>query len=138
MTRKSRKLYVNLPVADLPRSVAFFERLGFDFDRQLTDASGACMVISPVCSVMLLTESFFRTFTKKELCDTSRRTEGMIAVSCDSDAEVDRMVRTALACGGKPAMNPVRHGTFMYGWSFYDLDDHHWEVLHTNPAALHS
>lgn len=137
-TTKPRKLFVNLPVADLPRSIEFFKKLGFAFNANFTDDKGACMVVSDDCSVMLLTQAFFKTFTKKELCDATQRTEGLFALSCESDAEVDSMVATALAAGGKPAMDPVRHGDFMYGWSFYDLDEHHWEVLHMNPAALPS
>ena len=45
------------------------------------------------------------------------------------------MVRTAVANGGAHALEPMDHG-FMYNWSFYDLDGHHWEVLYMDPQAI--
>jgi predicted lactoylglutathione lyase len=134
-TAPNRKVFVNLAVRDLDRSKEFFAALGFRFDPQFTDEKGACMIVSDQAFVMLLAEPFFKTFTRRELCDTTRHTEGLFALSCESRAEVDHLVKTAIAEGGKYAMDPQDHG-FMYGWSFYDLDGHHWEVLWMDPAAL--
>jgi predicted lactoylglutathione lyase len=133
-SRHSRKLFVNLAVRDLERSKEFFTKLGFGFDPQFTDAKAACMILSEEAFVMLLTEPIFRTFTRRDLCDTTRQTEGLFALSCESRAEVDQIVKNAVDAGGKHAMDPQDHG-FMYGWSFYDLDGHHWEVLWMDPAA---
>ncbi len=133
----ARKIFVNLPVADLERSKSFFGGLGFSFNRQFTDDKAACMVVSGEAYVMLLAEAFFRTFTKKEPCDTRTHSEGMFALSCASRAEVDELVQKALAAGGSRAMDPVDHG-FMYGWSFYDPDGHHWEVMYMDPKAIPS
>ena len=130
-----RKIFVNLAVRDLKRSMEFFTKLGFEFNPQFTDDKAACMVLSEEGYVMLLGEPFFRTFTKRELCDTSRQTEAMLALSCASRAEVDELVKKAIAAGGKHAMDPQDHG-FMYGWSVYDLDGHHWEVLWMDPKAI--
>ena len=132
---KPRTIFINLPVRDLERAKAFFAKLGFAFDPRFTDAKAACMVVSGEAYVMLLQEPFFQTFTRKELCDTRTHSEGLFALSCESRAEVDEMVRTAIAAGGTHAMDPVDHG-FMYGWSFYDLDGHHWEVLWMDPKAI--
>lgn len=130
----SRKLFVNLAVRDLARSKEFFAKLGFSFNPRFTDEKAACMVLSEEAFVMLLTEPFFRTFTKRDLADPSRQTEGLFALSCESRAEVDELVKKAIAAGGAHAMAPIDHG-FMYGWSFYDLDGHHWEVLWMDPKA---
>ena len=132
--KQSRKLFVNLAVRDLKRSMDFFAQLGFAFNPKFTDDNGACMIISDDAYAMLLTEPFFRTFTRRELCDTSRSTEGLFALSCESRAAVEEMVNKAIAAGGQQAMDPQDHG-FMYGWSFYDLDGHHWEVFWMDPAA---
>lgn len=129
-----RWIFVNLPVRDLVKARAFFDKLGFSFNSKFSDDNAACMVVSDKASVMLLRETFFKTFTKRELCDTTSRTEGLFALSCGSRAEVDEMVKTALAAGGTPAMPPQDHG-FMYGHSFYDLDGHHWEVVWMDPVA---
>lgn len=131
----SRKIFLNLAVHDLRKSMEFFSTLGFGFNQQFTDEKAACMVISEEAFVMLISEPFFRTFTKKEPCDTSRSNEALIALSCNSKAEVDEMVRKAIDAGGQHAMDPMDHG-FMYGWSFYDVDGHHWEVLWMDPNSI--
>jgi predicted lactoylglutathione lyase len=129
-----RMMFVNLPVRHLERSKAFFGELGFEFDPRFTDDRAACMVVSDVGYVMLLQERFYRTFTNRELCDTTRQNEGLVALSCESRAEVDGLVRRALGAGGAPAMPPADHG-FMYERSFYDPDGHHWAVLWMDPRA---
>jgi predicted lactoylglutathione lyase len=134
--KTSRKIFVNVAVHDLEKSMDFFSTLGFAFNPQFTDEKAACMIISDDAFVMLLTEPFFRTFTKREPCDTTRQTEGLFAISCESRAEVDEIVKNAVAAGGKHAMDPMDHG-FMYGWSFYDPDGHHWEVMWMDPSATH-
>ena len=134
-SRTSRKIFVNLPVGDLKRSMEFFTKLGFEFNPRFTDEKGACMVINEGAFAMLLAEPFFRTFTQKEICNSAEQTEGIFALSCNSKDEVDEMVKKAVAAGGKHAMDPLDLG-FMYGWSFYDLDDHHWEVLWMDPKAI--
>jgi len=129
-----RTLVVNMPVRDLKRSVDFFTKLGFRFDADYTDETATCMIVSDEAFAMLLTRERFREFTRKEICDTSSHTEGLFALSCTSREEVDALVETALEAGGKTAMDPQDHG-FMYGWSFYDLDGHHWEVFWMDPNA---
>ena len=131
---RSRKIFVNLAVRDLKKSMGFFSKLGFTFNPKFTDDNAACMIIGDEAFVMLLAEPFFKTFTRRELCDTARQTEGLFALSCESRAEVDDFVKKAMAAGGTHAMDPQDHG-FMYGWSFYDLDGHHWEVFWMDPKA---
>lgn len=132
---RPRKLFVNVPVRDLERSKQFFAKLGFDFEPRFTDEKAACMIVSEEAYFMLLTKPFFETFTKRPLCDTTKQTEALFALSCESRAEVDALVKTAVESGGSPAMDPQDLG-FMYSWSFYDPDGHHWEVLWMDPAAL--
>lgn len=131
---RSRKLFVNLAVSDLNKSKEFFSKLGFEFNPKFTDDKAACMIISEEAFAMLLTEPFFKTFTRREPCDTARQTEGLFALTCGSRAEVDELVKKAIEGGGKHAMDPQDHG-FMYSWSFYDLDGHHWEVFWMDPQA---
>jgi predicted 3-demethylubiquinone-9 3-methyltransferase (glyoxalase superfamily)/predicted lactoylglutathione lyase len=130
----NRKMFVNLAVRDLKKSMEFFSKLGFAFHPQFTDDKAACMMINAEAYAMLLTEPFFKGFTKREPCDTRTQTEALLALSCASRAEVDEMVKRAIAAGGQHAMEPQDHG-FMYGWSFYDLDGHHWEVLWMDESA---
>ena len=130
-----RRMFVNLPVRDLNRSIQFFSALGFTFNPRFTDDKAACMVVSDEAFVMLLTEPFFKTFTHRRVCNTAKDTEGLFALSCGSRAEVDEMVKTAIAAGGKHAMDKQEHD-FLYGWSFYDLDGHHWEVIWMDSSTV--
>lgn len=132
---KNRKLFVNLPVRDLQRSVEFFTKLGFGFDARFTDANATCMPIGEDAYAMLLVEARFKDFTKRAISDARERTEAILAVSVDSRAEVDELHRIALASGGSAAMPPMDHG-FMYNQSFYDPDGHHWELFWMDPGAI--
>ncbi|WP_129843020.1 VOC family protein [Streptomyces sp. RFCAC02] len=129
------KIFVNLPVKDLERSKRFFRDLGYAFSPQFTDENAACIVISEDIFVMLLTEPFFRNFTRRAVADTSAVTEAIVTLSADSRAAVDELVERALASGGSPSMDPIDEGP-MYGRGFLDPDGHHWEVMYMDPAAL--
>jgi predicted lactoylglutathione lyase len=130
-----RLIFVNLPVADLQASIAFFTHLGFSFDPRFTDESGTCMIVSEQAYVMLLARDRFADFTTKPIADATQTTEALVCVSAADRADVDAFADAALAAGGTPAKDPMDHG-FMYGRSFNDLDGHHWEVMWMAPAAV--
>lgn len=123
-----RLTFINLPVADLDASVAFFTKLGFSFDERFTDDAATMMVVSEQTSVMLLTHERFAQFTSKQICDTSTHTELLLAISAQDRQAVDDLVDTALDAGATATREPQDHG-FMYGRSFADLDGHTWEVM---------
>ena len=130
-----RQIFVNLPVRDLERTMAFFRGLGFGFDKRFTDDKAACMILREQASyVMLLSEPFFKGFTKREVRTADGPTEALLAVSCGSRAEVDALADKALTSGASPAMDPMDHG-WMYVRSFYDPDGHHWELLWMDEKA---
>ncbi|MEJ8547001.1 VOC family protein [Brevibacillus borstelensis] len=129
MGLQAEKTFVNLPVKDLNKSIDFFSKIGFEFNPQFTDEKATCMIINDSTFVMLLVESFFQTFTKKELADATKTTEVIMALSAQSREQVDEIVNKALEAGGKAANDRFDHG-FMYGWSFQDLDGHLWEVMY--------
>jgi hypothetical protein len=131
----ARKIFVNLAVKDLKRAMAFFEKLGFSFNRQFTDDTAACLVISEDIYAMLLTETKFQGFTTKALADPTTVSEVLTCLSADSKAEVDRLCDAALAAGGGRHMPPMDLG-FMYGRSFNDPDGHVWEVVWMDPAHI--
>lgn len=132
----SRQIFVNLPVKNMDKSQAFFKSLGFSFNPQFSNEQGACLVISEDHSyVMLLIEPFFSTFTKKLIADADKTTEVLVCISCDSRAEVDELVKKAIAAGGKSPNAPQDHGN-MYGHGFEDLDGHIWELVWMAPNAV--
>ena len=130
-----RKLFVNIPVNDLQRSIIFFETLGFTFNTQFTDATATAMLVGEDAYFMLLNKEKFASFSRRPLGDARKETSALFALGVDSRAEVDEMVKKAVAAGGSHALEPQDHG-FMYGWSFYDLDGHHWEVFWMDPSAI--
>jgi len=129
-----RHIFVNLAVADLPRSRAFFEQLGYRFDPQYSNEQGACLVLGENLFAMLLTRPFFATFTAKPIADAAQSTEVLVCLSCASRAEVDALVAKARRAGGRVLRAPQDHG-FMYAHGFEDLDGHVWELVFMDPAA---
>jgi uncharacterized protein len=131
----STQIFVNLPVKDLDKSVEFFTKLGYKFNQQFTDENATCMLVGENIFVMLLVEEYFKTFTPKEICDTSKCAEVLIALSFESRAEVDEMVAKAIAAGGTTYKEPQDHG-FMYQHGFQDLDGHIWEIFFMDSSAV--
>ena len=129
------KIFVNLPVKNLPKTVEFFSQLGFRFNQQFTDAAATCMVVTDDIFVMLLTEAKFKTFTPKEICDTAKYSEVLVCLALESRTRVEAMVRQAVAAGGATYNEPQDHG-FMYGHGFQDLDGHIWELIYMDPSAI--
>ena len=131
----SRKIFVNLAVKDLDRSVEFFTKLGFTFDPRFTDEQATCMVVSDEAFVMLLVNDYFKTFHKKDIADPNRQMEAIMAISAESREEVDDLADKALAAGGSPGNDPYELD-FMYGRSFQDPDGHLWELIWMDPSAV--
>ena len=129
------KLFVNLAVRDLQRSIEFFEALGFTFNTQFTNAEGTCMLVGEDAYVMFCVHDRFVGFSKRPINDPRKATSALFSISVDSRADVDAMVKKALASGGTTDDEPEDHG-FMYEWSFCDLDGHQWGVFWMDPAAV--
>jgi len=129
------KIFVNLPVKNLKKSIEFFTQLGYSFNPRFTDETATCMIVSNDIFVMLLTEEKFKTFTPKTVCDATKSTEVLVCLSCESRKEVDEKVRKAVFAGGTTYHEPQDHG-FMYGHGFQDLDGHIWELIYMEPSAV--
>lgn len=131
----SKLIFVNLPVSDLPRSVAFYAAIGASQNHQFSDDTAACMVLSDVIHVMLLTHAKFSTFTPRPVADARSATEVLLCVSADDRAAVDAMVRAAAGAGGRADTGFNEDHGWMYGRSFEDPDGHMWEVMWMDQAA---
>jgi predicted lactoylglutathione lyase len=128
------QIYVNLPVKDLKRSSAFFKSLGFQMEPKFSNDQATCVILGQNMFAMLLAEGFFQTFTKKSICDATKSTEVLVCLSCESRANVDDLVKKAVAAGGRIPREPQDHG-FMYGHGFEDLDGHIWELMYMEPNS---
>lgn len=132
----STMIFVNLPVRDLGRAMAFYEAIGATNNPQFTDDTAACMVFSETIYVMLLTHAKWAFFTKKPICDAHAAGEVMLALSRDSRDAVNEMASAAGRAGGAADVNsPQDHG-FMLTRSFEDLDGHTWEAVWMDPQAM--
>lgn len=129
------KVFINLPVKDLQRSKLFFENLGFSFNPQFTDEKAGCMVVSDSIFVMLLTETYFKSFIDTQVCDANLQTEVLIALDAESPDEVKAFVNKAESLGAKIYAAAKDLG-FMYQHSFADLDGHKWELAYVNMNQL--
>lgn len=125
----NKQIFLNLPVADVSRSKAFFQALGYSLNPDFSGDKAACIAISDTISVMLATHDQFRQFTPKAVCDTTKAVEVLINLSCESRQEVDALVAKALAAGGSTYDKPEDFG-FMYTHSFVDPDGHGWGLFH--------
>jgi predicted lactoylglutathione lyase len=125
----SKMIFVNLPVSDLPRAIAFYESLGAVKNEQFTDHTAACMVFSETIHAMLQTHDKFRQFTPKKIANAKESTEVLICLSAESRDAVDAMAANAGAAGGVMDPGPKQDYGFMYGRSFEDLDGHIWEIM---------
>ena len=130
-----RTLFVNMPVADVARSTAFFTQLGFSFNPAFGDETAACMLVGEHAFVMLLSREKFAEFSKLPIADPTTHALALYCFSVSSRDEVDAVTAAALAAGGTEVDDPEDHG-FMYTRSFFDLDGHGWQVMWMNPAAL--
>ena len=133
--KMTTKIFVNLPVKNLNKTIDFFTKLGFKFNPQFTDENATCMIVGEDIFIMLLVETFFKTFTKKEISDTSKNTEVIVALSAEGREKVDQMINNAIRAGGRESREPQDHG-WMYGRSFEDIDGHLWEIFYMDESAM--
>ncbi len=131
----SRMIFVNLPVKDLPRSMAFYTALGFTNNPHFTDHTAACMVWSEAIYVMLLTHDKWKVFTQRPIPPASS-SEVALALSLDSRDAVDAICTAGAGHGGAADINPKQDHGFMYQRSLADLDGHVWEPFWMDPAAI--
>lgn len=127
-----RMIFVNLPVADLPRAMKFWRALGFDFNLEYTDDTAACLVLSDTIFAMLLTHDKFRGFSRSEIAKTPQAREVLLALTVETREDVDRLCDAAGTLGGAAHGEPVDHG-FMYYRAITDPDGHIWELIHFPP-----
>ena len=129
------KIFLNLPVKDLKKSMSFYSALGFKNNPQFTDDTAACMIVSEEIYVMLLTHPKFASFSPNPISDAKKNTEVMNALSCENRAAVDDYVRKAVASGGS-TYNETKDYGFMYSHGFQDPDGHIWEVFYMDESHV--
>ncbi len=130
-----RNIFMNLPVADLKKSMAYYEGLGFKNNPQFTDETAACMVISEANYLMLLTHEKFKGFSKAPIADTKATTSLMVAVQLDSNAEVDQLAAIAVSNGGSEPL-PTQDLGFMYSRTISDPDGHRFELFYMDMSQM--
>lgn len=132
----ARTIFVNLPVAELARSIAFYKAMGATQNPQFSDETAAAMVFSDAINVMLLTHDYFRTFTPKTIADARTSSEVLLALSAESREAVDATVEAGAGRGGRADPAPQQDHGFMYLRTLEDPDGHIWEIMWMDPAAI--
>ncbi len=130
-----RMIFINLPVADLAKSVAFYEAVGATRNPQFSDDTAACMVFSETIFVMLLTHPKFASFTARPIGDRSS-VHALLCLSCETKDAVLAQLDAAVKAGGTPDPTPEQDYGFMYGRSYEDPDGHIWEIMWMDPSAV--
>lgn len=131
----AKKIFINLPVSDLKKSMEFYTKIGFTNNPAFTDETAACMVLTEEIYVMLLTHPKFSEFTSKKIIDAKKSSGVINSISVDSLAEANTMANAALEAGGSEPNPPKDYG-FMQQRSFNDLDGNHWEVIYMDMSQL--
>jgi len=133
-----KEFWLSLPVKDIKKSRAFFDKLGFKFNTKNgnTDTSAALMVGEKNVVVMLFEEPAFKGFTNTEVADTKQGTEVLLSFDAQSKEEVDAMAQKAIEAGGKTDHKPYEMQGWMYGCVFTDIDGHKWNVLHMDYSKM--
>ncbi|MCP5381577.1 MAG: VOC family protein [Kordiimonadaceae bacterium] len=131
----SQMIFINLPVADLNKSMDFFKQIGYGFNPQFTNEHGACMIVSDTIFVMLLTHGHYKNFTGKEIINAHQSSEVMIALNAENKEAVNNLVDKAVNAGGHEIRAPQDYG-FMYQRSFDDPDGHTWEIFWMDPEHI--
>lgn len=131
----SKQVFINLPVKDLKKSMAFYEAIGFTNNPQFTDDTAACMVWSDAIFVMLLTHAKLGQFTSKTIVDATHSVEVSISLSMENNDEVNAFVENAVKAGGSEVGEPEDYG-FMQQRGVDDPDGHHWEALYMDMSKF--
>jgi uncharacterized protein len=129
------KIFVNLAVKDLDKSMAFFKAVGFSFNPKFTDATAACMVMNEHIYAMLLTHPKMKQFTDKDIADAHKTAEVLVCLAVENKAQVDDIAGKAVKAGAKEP-RPMQDYGFMIQRSFEDLDGHIWEVVWMDPTHV--
>jgi predicted lactoylglutathione lyase len=131
----TQMIFVNLPVTDLKRSIAFYEAIGARNEPKFSDETAAMMSFSEAVNVMLLTHDKWRQFTPKTIPDAKTHAQVLLALSRDSREAVDAITTDAQKVGAVIDPTPQQEYGFMYGRSFEDPDGHIWEVMWMDAKA---
>ena len=130
----TKMIFISLPVADVAKSTAFYEAIGFEKNAKFSNEQSSALVWSDAIVLMVLDRAYYATFTPKQIID-ARTTSGMlIALSFDSRADVDAITEAAITAGGREAHEPEDHG-FMYSRAFEDLDGNGIGPMWMDPAV---
>jgi predicted lactoylglutathione lyase len=127
----SRFIFINLSTKNVAAAREFYEKLGFEINKDYSTDENVFVVVSDSVQLILVSEAFLRQHGEtRAIADASKVTEGSVAISVDSNEEVDKLVDAALAAGGTSAGAIEEAGIGLYARAFYDLDGHKIDINH--------
>jgi predicted lactoylglutathione lyase len=129
------QMFVNLPVADLDRSKAFYTAIGFTLNPAFTDHNAACVIVDDGHNYfMILTREYFQTFTDLPIGDPAVNPSVSTAIFLETREAVDTAVTKGLAAGGVEPHPATDYG-FMYQRQLNDPDGNILEFGYMDPVA---
>ena len=133
-----KKIYINIPVVDLPKSVKFYEDVGFVKMPEMADENGVGMRWSESIFFMLLSRSFSKNFIEeKEIADMHKFADAIFSFEFESKEEVDEMVEKAKNAGARTYTNKFTESLdFMYSTSAVDPDGHILEIFYMDVSKF--
>ncbi len=134
----TKELWINLPVADVNKSKAFFSKIGFSINEQHSngDTSACILVGTKKIAVMLFKEDQLKQFIQHEIADTRKGNEVIFSFDAESKEEVDDMAKKVSDAGGIIFSHPAEMQGWMYGFAFIDPDGHRWNALYMDMSKM--
>lgn len=132
----SRMIFVNLPVTDIAAATRVYEAIGCKQNPDFSDHQSSSMVWSEAITFQLLSRDYFATFTAKPVADAHAGAQVLLALTLESRAAVDAMVKAAADAGGKADPRPAMDLGWLYNRAFEDADGHTFEAVFADMAAM--
>ena len=130
-----KQIFINLPVQDPDRSMAFYQQLGFTVNPLFTFDDQKCMAWGEHIYVMLQNADLFKKGNRKPLADAKQTTIATFTLPVDSSEQMNAIMEQGLQAGGTEAMPMIDEG-FMQVRNLEDLDGHIWGIIYIDIAKF--
>jgi len=124
-----KQVFINLPVADVEKSMKLYTQLGFSVNPLFSDDHQKCMVWSEHIYVMLIMHETFQAYSKKPIPNTKNYVAANYTLPVESLERVNEIVESGLKAGGTEPFPMLDEG-FMQLRKIADFDGHTWDIIY--------
>lgn len=126
---KVQQIFINLPVADLEKSMNFYTAMGFTINPLFTGNNQICMACSEEILVMLQSKEFFNAGSAKQIADSKKAISASFTLPVVSINRMNEVADKAVSAGGKETLPLIDKG-FMQVRTIEDIDGHTWGIIY--------